>query len=119
MKRMLLAAVAAVALTACEPEYDETAGAGSESHLEVTGGADTGAVSGRVPGDSGGTIHHPGADGNSGRPPDATAVRDTAPIGSSGIGTSGAAAGGSGDTRGAAGSEVGGRPAQDQTDTVQ
>ena len=119
MKRILLAAAAAAALTACEPEYDESAGAAPEQHLEVTGGADTGAVSGRVPGDTGGTIHHPAADGNSGRPADATSLRDTsAGIGTSGIGTTGAAAGGSGDTRGAAGSEDGGRPARDQADTV-
>ena len=81
MKRMLLAAAAIAALAACEPEYEEAAGtadvtgdaaagAAPEHHLEVTGGADTSAVSGRVPGDTGSTIHHPAADGNAGRPPD-------------------------------------------------
>ena len=86
MKRMLFAAAALAALAACEPEYDESAGsadvtgdaaagAAPEHHLEVTGGADTSAVSGRVPGDTGATIHHPAADGNTGRPPDERAVR--------------------------------------------
>jgi len=81
MKRLLLAAATMAVLAACEPEYEETAGhedvTGAEAHgaapehaLEVTGGADSAGVSGRVPADSGGTIHHPGADGNSGRPPD-------------------------------------------------
>ena len=81
MKRMFLAAAVAAALAACEPEYDdhagtadvtgaEAAGAAPEHQLEVTGGADTAAVSGRVPGDTGSTIHHPAADGNAGRPPD-------------------------------------------------
>ena len=47
MKRMLFAAAALAALTACEPEYDESAGsadvtgdaaagAAPEQHLEVT-----------------------------------------------------------------------------------
>lgn len=86
MKRMLLAAAALAALTACEPEYaesagradvtgDAAAGAAPEHHLEVTGGADTSAISGRVPGDTGSTIHHPAADGNTGRPPDERAHR--------------------------------------------
>ncbi len=86
MKRMLATAAALAALTACEPEYHESAGsadvtgdaaagAAPEHHLEVTGGADTAAISGRVPGDSGATIHHPAADGNSGRPPDERASR--------------------------------------------
>lgn len=86
MKRMLLAAVALAVLTACEPEYaesagsadvtgDAAAGAAPEHHLEVTGGADTAAISGRVPGDTGATIHHPAADGNAGRPPDERADR--------------------------------------------
>ncbi len=86
MKRMLLAAAAVAALTACEPEYaesagsadvtgDAAAGAAPEHHLEVTGGADTAAISGRVPGDTGATIHHPAADGNAGRPPDERANR--------------------------------------------
>lgn len=86
MKRMLLAAAALAALTACEPEYaesagsadvtgDAAAGAAPEHHLEVTGGADTAAISGRVPGDTGATIHHPAADGNAGRPPDERAGR--------------------------------------------
>ena len=80
MKRMLFAAALAAALAACEPEYDDRAGttdatsgeagAAPEHRLEVTGGADTSAVSGWVPGDTGSTIHHPAADGNTGRPPD-------------------------------------------------
>lgn len=86
MKRMLVTVAVLAALTACEPEYresaggadvtgDAAAGAAPEHHLEVTGGADTAALSGRVPGDTGATIHHPAADGNSGRPPDERAGR--------------------------------------------
>ena len=73
MRRLLLAAALTAGLAACEPEYAETAGTaeGAEAadHPEVVGGADPTAVSGKVPGDSG-TIHHPAADGNSGRPAD-------------------------------------------------
>jgi hypothetical protein len=85
MKRMLVTVAALAVLAACEPEYreaaggadvtgDAAAGAAPEHHLEVTGGADTAAVSGRVPGDTGATIHHPAADGNAGRPPDDRAI---------------------------------------------
>lgn len=73
MKRTLAAAVMVAALAACEPEYAETAGHGGaegETHTEVTGGADPSAISGRLPSDTVGTIHHPAADGNSGRPED-------------------------------------------------
>jgi hypothetical protein len=86
MKRMLLAGAIVAALAACEPEYDdhagtadvtdgEVTGAAPEHQLEVTGGADTAAISGRVPRDTGSTIHHPAADGNAGRPPDERTVR--------------------------------------------
>jgi hypothetical protein len=67
MKRMLLAVMLLAGSAACEPEY---APAASEEHLEpVVGGADPTAVSGGAAVDSS-TIHHPGADGNAGRPAD-------------------------------------------------
>ena len=71
MRRLLFAAALAAGIAACEPEYDETAETAAEGteHPEVVGGADPTAISGSEPGDSG-TIHHPAADGNSGRPPD-------------------------------------------------
>lgn len=87
MKRLLLATLLVAGLAACEPEYAETAGtaaaagtddhahdapegaAGTAEHAEVVGGADPTAVSGTVPGDTA-SIHHPAADGNSGRPAD-------------------------------------------------
>jgi hypothetical protein len=84
MKRLLLAAALLAGTVACEPEYAESAraaGGGDHApgaaegaaepgeHPDVVGGADPTAVSGRVRGDSG-TIHHPAADGNSGRPSD-------------------------------------------------
>jgi hypothetical protein len=95
MKRLLVTAAALGVLGACEPEYGEAAGgadvtgdaapgAAPEHHLEVTGGADTSAVSGRVPGDTGATIHHPAADGNSGRPPDDRMARPAAPAAAGG-----------------------------------
>ncbi len=66
MKRLLLAAVLLAGLAACEPEYPaEEQG----EHPETTGGADPTAVSGSAAAD-GGTIHHPAADGNRGRPGD-------------------------------------------------
>ena len=70
MRRLLFAAALAAGIAACEPEYHETAEAaeGAE-HPEVVGGADPTAISGSEPGDSG-TIHHPAADGNRGRPAD-------------------------------------------------
>lgn len=71
MTRSLLAIAALALLGGCEPDYGEAAGAAPESaHLEVTGGADTAAVSGPSAADSGGTIHHNRADGNAGRAPD-------------------------------------------------
>ena len=75
MKRTLAAAMVAAALAACEPEYAETAGHAegeTDTHAEVTGGADPTAISERLPGDTAGTIHHPSADGNAGRPEDRT-----------------------------------------------
>lgn len=74
MRRLLFAAALAAGIAACEPEYHETAetaetAAEGAGHPEVVGGADPTAISGSEPGDSG-TIHHPAADGNSGRPPD-------------------------------------------------
>ena len=74
MRRLLFAAALAAGIAACEPEYHETAesaGTAAEGaeHPEVVGAADPTAVSGSEPGDSG-TIHHPAADGNSGRPAD-------------------------------------------------
>ena len=73
MKRLLLAAALTAGLPACEPEYAETAGTVEATeaveHPDVVGGADPTAISGTVTGDSG-TIHHPAADGNSGRPAD-------------------------------------------------
>ncbi len=68
MTRLLLAAVLLAGLAACEPEYAETAGESTE-HPEVVGPADPAAISGGAPADSG-TIHHPAADGNRGRPAD-------------------------------------------------
>jgi hypothetical protein len=71
MRRLLFAAALAAGIAACEPEYHETAETAAEGteQPEVVGGADPTAISGSEPGDSG-TIHHPAADGNSGRPPD-------------------------------------------------
>jgi hypothetical protein len=71
MRRLLFAAALAAGIAACEPEYHETAETAAEGaeHPEVVGAADPTAVSGSEPGDSG-TIHHPAADGNSGRPLD-------------------------------------------------
>jgi hypothetical protein len=69
MKILLSAAVAALVLAACAPEDYPREAAGAEASHEVTGGADPTAVSGRSPADSEDTIHHPEADGNSGRPP--------------------------------------------------
>ena len=96
MKRKLVTVAALAVLAACEPEYreaageadvtgDAAAGAAPEHHLEVTGGADTAGISGRVPGDTGATIHHPAADGNAGRPPDERA-RPAVPPGTGGRG---------------------------------
>ena len=69
-KRMVLSVAAAtLVLAACAPEDYPREAAGAEASHEVTGGADPTAVSGRSPADSEDTIHHPQADGNSGRPP--------------------------------------------------
>ncbi len=46
-----------------------------EDRLHDTGGADPTAVSGRVKETDEDTIHHPGADGNSGRPDDGPGAR--------------------------------------------
>lgn len=68
IRSVVSAAAAAFVLAACAPEdYPREAAAADSSH-EVTGGADPTAVSGRSPADSEDTIHHPQADGNSGRP---------------------------------------------------
>jgi len=71
MRRLLFAAALAAGIAACEPEYHESADTAEEGagHPEVVGGADPSAISGSEAGDSG-TIHHPAADGNSGRPAD-------------------------------------------------
>lgn len=66
---LLSAALAALLLAACSPEDYPRESAGAEASHEVTAGSDPTAVSGRVPADSEDTIHHPQADGNSGRPP--------------------------------------------------
>ena len=79
--RRMLAVAAALTLAACEPEYgdrvghvgtDDVAPAGgreAEHRLEVSGAADPEAISGDRA-DTTQTIHHPAADGNSGRPSD-------------------------------------------------
>lgn len=73
MQRLLLASVTLVALAACEPDYgDRVDHVGAEAQVHPTGGAEPDAVSGAVPADTNRTIHHPGADGNAGRPPDDT-----------------------------------------------
>ena len=85
MTRALLAIAALGLLGGCEPDYGEVAGEAPEAaHLEVTGGADTSAVSGPVAGDSGGTIHHNRADGNAGRPADRSVPAAAAPEGAAG-----------------------------------
>lgn len=66
---LLSAALAALLLAACSPEDYPREPAGAEASHEVTAGSDPTAVSGRAPADSEDTIHHPQADGNSGRPP--------------------------------------------------
>ncbi len=83
------ATLAAAALFGCAPEDYE----GSPEHgaaatqvdapePEIVGGADPTSISGRVRADSEDTIHHPGADGNSGRAPDEVGtVREAAPHG--------------------------------------
>ena len=88
----LAAAAAAALLLACEApagghassgvvEHQTAAGtlspqAGNpEDRLHDTGGADPTAVSGRVKEPDEDTIHHPGADGNSGRPDDGPGAR--------------------------------------------
>ena len=53
-----------------------------ENRLHDTGGADPTAVSGRVKDPDEGTIHHPGADGNDGRPPDGPGARPGTATGS-------------------------------------
>ena len=85
MTRLLAAAAALSLLMGCEPDYGETmdhagreavtpaAGRGAEHRLEVSGAADPQAISGNRP-DSTATIHHPAADGNSGRPGDDSAT---------------------------------------------
>ena len=71
MRRLLFAAALVAGIAACEPEYHETADTAAEGagHPDVVGGADPAAISGSEPADSG-TIHHPAADGNRGRPAD-------------------------------------------------
>lgn len=66
---LLSAAAVALFLAACAPEDYPREAAGAEASHEVTGGSDPTAVSGRAPADSEDTIHHPQADGNSGRAP--------------------------------------------------
>lgn len=53
-----------------------------ENRLHDTGGADPTAVSGRMKDPDEDTIHHPGADGNAGRPPDGPGARRGAVTGS-------------------------------------
>jgi hypothetical protein len=74
MRSVVSAAAAAFVLAACAPEDYPREAAGADSSHEVTGGADPTAVSGRSPADSEDTIHHPQADGNSGRPAARTAT---------------------------------------------
>ena len=69
MRIVLSVAVASAVVAACAPEDYPRQAAGAEASHEVTGGSDPTAVSGRSPADSEDTIHHPQADGNSGRPP--------------------------------------------------
>ena len=81
MRRMLAAAAMLGLLAGCEPEYGDRVGhEGAEGtapaegrkpehRLEVTGAADPEAISGNR-NDTTQTIHHPAADGNSGRPSD-------------------------------------------------
>jgi hypothetical protein len=66
---LLTAALAALLLAACSPEDYPRQPADAEASHEVTGGSDPTAVSGRAPADTAEAIHHPGADGNAGRPP--------------------------------------------------
>jgi len=66
---LLSAAATSLVLAACSPEDYPRESASDQASHEVTGGADPTAVSGRSPADSEDTIHHPQADGNSGRPP--------------------------------------------------
>jgi hypothetical protein len=95
MRRLLAAAAALGLLAACEPEYADAVGhAGreelapaegreAEHRLEVTGAADPEAISGNRT-DTTETIHHPAADGNSGRPSDDSGAPSAA--GHSGMG---------------------------------
>ena len=89
MRRLLAAAALAVLVGACEPEYPAAAAHGEPehgaeaAHAEESHGADPTSISGRVKDSAEATIHHPGADGNAGRPADgpgatATATADTA-----------------------------------------
>lgn len=86
MRRLLAAAALAVLVGACEPEYPEAAHGEPEhgaeaAHAEESHGADPTSISGRVKDSAEATIHHPGADGNAGRPadgPGAMATADTA-----------------------------------------
>ena len=99
----VLAAAVALSL-GCEPARDGEAESGAVDHpvaagtnapepgdqenrLHATGGADPTAVSGRVKDPDEDTIHHPGADGNAGRPPDGPGARPGAAAGSEPHGT--------------------------------
>lgn len=76
--RLWITGIATIALLAsCEPDYHATTLHDSEPH-DVTGGADPQAVSAYRP-DTSVTIHHPGAGGNVGRPPDDTFRPDSGP----------------------------------------
>jgi len=74
MRTVLSAAAAALILAACAPEDYPRESAAADSSHEVTGGSDPTSMSGRSPADSEDTIHHPQADGNSGRPAARTAT---------------------------------------------
>lgn len=84
MRVWIVSFVTVALLAACEPEYSDGAVHDDEgAHHEVAGGADPTAVS-RNAADTSVTIHHPGADGNAGRPPDDSASQVTAPDASHG-----------------------------------
>jgi len=81
MRRLLAVAALLCLLAGCEPEYGDRVGhegvegtapaegREAEHRLEVTGAADPEAISGNRA-DTTQTIHHPAANGNSGRPSD-------------------------------------------------
>ncbi len=69
-------ALAGMLSSGCAPEdYPREPAADAQASHEVTGGTDPTSISGRVQADSEDTIHHPGADGNTGRAPERVGTR--------------------------------------------